>query len=119
MILKDFKDFEGDFEQYCCYVEDERTKEIKYLDELDILPFLKKGTEISDLYAALHDAYNDEYDGDDMFWAIDEYELIAYIEKRFNTRFDADCFVKYYITGEVQKGTRYDSDTISDVSEVE
>lgn len=117
--MKDLNTYSGSFDDYCEFIDTEYEKEITYLNELDILPFLKNGIEISDLMSNIHDVYNDDYDGDDMFDAIDEYTLMEYLQSRFNVEFNCEVFTRFSLGTDVQKGTRYDNDIVSDIQEVE
>ena len=110
--------FDGDVDKFFDAIEEERKKELAFLDTLDILPFLEKGLSITDIVTRLH-KFNDEYDGDDMFEELDELDLMTYIEKRFNTAFEYRCISQYYLEGDVQKGTRYDKNPVSSIPEVE
>lgn len=110
--------FDGDVEKFLAAIEEERTKEFKFLDSLDILPLLEKNLTITDIATRLH-KYNDEYDGEDMYAEIDESELMFYIEKRFHVNFEFRCVGNYHLDTDVQKGTRYDKNPVPDVSEME
>lgn len=117
--MKNYNEFGSDFDSYCKFVEGERGKEIEYLNQLDILPLLKKGIEIEELMATLHDSFNEEYDGEDMFDALDEYDVMDYIEHRFGAQFEWISYTRCYLADDPQKGTRYDTNTVSDIPEVE
>ena len=97
----------------------EYNKELAFLDTLDILPFLTEDADIDSIYDQIFETYNDEYDGDDMFDAISPMLLMCYLEDRFHMSFEVETRSRWYVWDSPQKGTRYDTDTISDVSEVE
>lgn len=95
---------------------EEKQREIEYLDTLDILPLMEPGLDAIELCGRLYGLFNDEYEGEYMFACLGVLELIDYLEERFHTNFD--CTVRYYVNDDIWKGTRYDTDTISDIPEV-
>ena len=117
--MKQYDKFDGTFMEYCEFLDSEKEKEMAFLDMLDVLPFLTKGIEIEDLMSALHQQFNDEYDGEDMFDALDEQDIIDYLTDRFHVDFDCVVSTCFYLHTDLLKGTRYDQDFVSDVSEVE
>lgn len=117
--MKMYDDFDGTFEEYSNFLEEERAKEIAYLDTLDILPLLAKGIDLDDLIYGIHRHYDEDYEGGDMFDALDETDIMNYISDRFHIEFDCHVYVKYILHDDVQKGTRYDKNPVPDVPEME
>lgn len=119
IIVKDLTEYTGSFDDYCDFLSREFKNEVAYLNQLDLLPFLKHGIEISDLMAEIHDAYNDEYEGDDMFDSLDEEALMEYLSNRFNVEFNCNIFTRFSLGTDIQKGTRYDQNVVSGIQDVE
>lgn len=96
--------------------ENDRKRAYNLLDQMDILPILTKAILLDDLIEKLQEL-KDEYDDGDALDALTEGEIMKYIENRFHVDFCA--YYAYVLMGNPQKGTRYDPDTVSDVSEME
>lgn len=125
------RDEQREFEDREILLEDYRhspkyKEAFEFLDRYNILPLLKPGTDLLDIDLQLHNAFYAEYnemhdnqdeDEDDKF--VPHYVLQDYIEWRFRIDFEEIYRHSFIVPEEAQKGTRYDTNPLPDISEVE
>lgn len=116
--LRDFEDMKTSLDEYK-KLNANTKKAFDFLDSCDILPLLKPGTDMIDLDRQIHNAYCAELEDGEEDCFIPITVLMLYIGCRFRFYFEAITYVSWVVPECAQKGTRYDTDTISDVPEVE
>lgn len=115
----DIKAEENDGHSWAEFIDEEYFRAKKYLDSLDLLPLLTPGKDIAELYVEVHNLYNDEYDGEDMYDCFSSMDFAEYIEERFHFNLLWTVVRHMRIPSDAQKGTRYDTNAVSDLPEME
>lgn len=61
-----------------------QAKEQTFLNTIDLIPYLQKDKNISDIMDLIEDAYNDEYTEEEyIFNCMDHWDFIKYLKKRY------------------------------------